>query len=205
MSRAGVLVLALVALLLTGCAALTQVSSEVSSFGEWPADRRPGSYAFERLPSQQALAAESDALEAAAAPALAKAGFKPAAAGQLPDVLVQVGSRIQLVDGRRWDERLWWSGGIGGFGYWRHGPWLSPRFSLAWSGDWPRYDREVGVLIRDRSSGKPMYESRATNEGQARNDPALQAALFEAALLDFPKLGMNPRRVVVPLLGPAAK
>ena len=51
------------ALLLGGCAGISTVSSNVSSFGEWPADRKPGTYAFERLPSQQARAAESDVLE----------------------------------------------------------------------------------------------------------------------------------------------
>ena len=41
---------------LGGCAAMRSVSSEVSTFGEWPATRKPGTYAFERLPSQQARA-----------------------------------------------------------------------------------------------------------------------------------------------------
>ena len=44
----------LAALVLSGCAGLNNVTSEVSSYGQWPADRKPASYAFERLPSQQA-------------------------------------------------------------------------------------------------------------------------------------------------------
>jgi hypothetical protein len=187
---------------LTGCASVTSISSDVASFGEWPADRQPGTYAFERLPSQQAMAAETDQLEAAAAPALAKAGFKPAAAGQAPDVLVQVGARVQRSYDSRWDDRLWWSGGFGyswGHGYGRRGPWLSPGIGLGWRSDLPRYDREVGVLIRDRASGKALYETRATNEGLRSSDADLQAAMFQAALADFPRLAMNPRRVVVPL------
>ncbi len=191
--------LVLAAALLGGCAALSSISSDVSSFGEWPGGRTPGTYAFERLPSQQALAAETEALEAAAAPALAKAGFRPAAAGQDPDVLVQVGARAQRSEGSYWDERLWWSAG---FGFPRRGYLLSPRWSLAYS-EPTRYDREVAVLIRDRATGKPLYETRATNEGSYRGDPVLQSAMFEAALVDFPKLGLNPRRVTVAL--PAAK
>ena len=31
---------------LGGCAAMRSVSSEVSTFGEWPATRKPGTYAF---------------------------------------------------------------------------------------------------------------------------------------------------------------
>lgn len=187
--------LALAATVLTGCASLSSITSEVSSYGDWPAARAPGSYAFERLPSQQAAAAESDALEAAAAPALAKAGFRPAAVGEQPEVLVQVGARFQRTDDQLWDERLWWSLGYGGYG-WSRRHLLAPRWSLAY-GSPPRYDREVALLIRDAASGKPLFEARASNEGTLRNDPELQGAMFEAALADFPKLGLNPRRVTV--------
>lgn len=191
---------ALAIMLLGGCAATSSVSSDVASYGEWPAQRAPGTYAFERLPSQQAMLTETEQLEAAAAPALAKAGFTPAAPGQQPDVLVQVGARVQRALDRRWDERLWWSGGIGwGGGYWRRGPWLSPNIGVGWHGGFPRYDREVGVLIRDRASGKALYETRATNEGLNSTSADLQAAMFQAALTDFPRLALNPRRVVVPL------
>ena len=37
----------------TGCAGPYTVSADVSSYGAWPADRKPGTYAFDRLPSQQ--------------------------------------------------------------------------------------------------------------------------------------------------------
>jgi hypothetical protein len=194
----GVAAAATALLVLGGCAAVNSVSSDVSSFGEWPADRKPGTYAFERLPSQAARAAESAALEAAAVPALAKAGFTPVAAGATPDVLVQVGARSDRADNQAWDDPLWWRGG---FGYWRYGPWLSPRWGLSvgYSGTLPRYDREVALLIRDRASGKPLFEARATNEGNANFSSPLMTALFSAALADFPKLGLNPRRVTVTL------
>jgi len=185
---------------LSGCAGIQTVSSDVASYGEWPAARKPGTYAFERLPSQAAMARESDSLEAAAAPALAKAGFVVAAPGQNPDVLVQVGARTQLTVDRRWDDRLWWGAGFGSsFGYWRRGSWIgpSPYWTIGWRSDFPRYDREVGVLIRDRVSSKPIFEARASNEGHSRTGAELQTAMFEAALVDFPKLGINPRRVVV--------
>ena len=117
MTRTLALALLLAATLaLGGCAALNTVSSDVSSFGEWPADRKAGTYAFERLPSQQAQAAESDALEEAARSALKKAGFTPAAAGQEPDVLVQVGVNAGRTDRQPWADPFWWRGG---FGTWR--------------------------------------------------------------------------------------
>ena len=182
------------ALTLSGCAALRSLSTEVSSFGEWPAERQAGTYAFERLPSQQAQAAETELLENAARPALEKAGFKPAAEGQMPDVLVQVGARDSRTISSPWDDPIWWRGG---FGYWRHGPWLAPRWNLSMRYDFPRYESQVALLLRDRASGKPLYETRASAETGSRAGVELYSALFQASLMDFPRLGMNPRRVVV--------
>jgi hypothetical protein len=187
--------LTLAGLLLAGCAGIQNLSSDVSSYGDWPADRKPGTYAFDRLPSQQAQAEVTDKIEAAARPALEKAGFVAAAEGQAPDVLVQVGARIERYDRPLWDDPLWWRGG---FGYWRHGPWPGgPSWSLSARYDSPRYDREVALLLRDRVSGKPLFEVRASNEAGLAPSPAVLSAMFEAALMDFPRLGVNPRRVVV--------
>ncbi len=182
--------------LLSGCAALNNVNSEVATYGDWPQGRAPGTYAFERLPSQQARADETQVLETSAEPALRRAGFTPVSAGQQPDVLVQVGARTTQTSAPLWDDPLWWRGG---FGYWRHGPWLSPRWGIYGRVDSPRYEREVALLIRDRSAGKPLFEARASTEGNFRFDPALLSAMFEAALLDFPRTGVNPRSVVTQL------
>jgi hypothetical protein len=65
--------------------------------------------------------------------------------------------------------------------------------------DPPRVDREVAVLLRDRASGRPLYEARASHDGYAIGNAQLLAALFAAALQDFPATGLNPRTVVVPL------
>lgn len=186
----------LAAALLSGCATVRTLSTEVSSYGEWPADRQPGTYAFERLPSQQAQAQASQMLETAARGALEKAGFKPVDAGKEPTVLVQVGARDARYVLSPWDDPLWWRGG---FGYWRHGPWISPRWGVNLHYDFPRYEQQVAVLLRDRASGKPVYETRAASESNLRADEAVYAALFEAALMDFPRPGVNPRRVVVEL------
>lgn len=193
-------------LTLSACTGVRTLSSAVSSYGDWPAERKPGSYAFDRLPSQQAFAAESDALEANARVALERAGFKPVAAGETPELLVQIGARIDQISVSPWDDPLWWRGG---FGYWRYGPWISPRWGLAsgpgWGPRWdrPRYERQVALLIRDRASGKPLFESRASSEGSGRADAQLLSAMFEAAMADFPKPAPNPHRVDVVLAPPA--
>jgi hypothetical protein len=187
---------------------MSSLSSQVSSHGDWPAGRAPGTYAFDRLPSQQALAAETGRVEAAARPALQKAGFQPAAEGQAPDVLVQVGARTVYVDIQPWGDPMWWRGG---FGYpyggfygpsWRGSMWYGPGWSWAGRYDLPRYQHEVALLLRDGPSGRPLFEARANSEGFSSLDDTLLAAMFEAALLDFPKLGINPRLVVVPLAPP---
>ncbi len=191
------------ATVLGGCAGMRTLTSEVSTFGDWPAGRAPGRYAFERLPSQQARAADSDAQEASARAALAKAGFTPAAAGTEPDVLVQLGVGDNGVLLQLWDDPLWWRGS---FGPGRYGPWLSPR----WGGGFgfgprfigpgsERYEHQVALLIRDRASGKPLFEARAVSEGSSPARAETYSAMFEAALTDFPRLGINPRKVNVGL------
>lgn len=190
------IVLAAAAAVLAGCASMNNVTSDVSSFGDWPADRKPGTYAFDRLPSQQQQAAETEKVEAAARPALEKAGFTPAPEGQMPDVLVQVGVRTTTTERYVWADPIWYRGG---FGYWRYSPWAGPGWGWSMSArmEPARYDREVAVLLRDRASGKPLFETHASNEGTGGMSPTTMTAMFEAALMDFPRLGVNPRRVVV--------
>ena len=192
--------LALAAATLAGCAAMNTVTSEVATFGDWPAGRAPGRYAFERLPSQQAQAKRQADLEAAAARALEAAGFKPAPDAAQADVIVQIGARISRTDVSPWDDPLWWRwGGT----YWRHPGWRShPRSAFYYanfnSGWYTRYERNVAVLLRDRATSTPLYEAHAQTDGTTAGDSALLAAMFEAALKDFPAAGAtNPRQVSV--------
>jgi len=193
----------LAALVLAGCAALNTVTSDVTTFSEWPADRKPGRYAFERLPSQKADATRTADLEAAATKALEKAGFTAAADAAQADVIVQIGARISRTEISPWDDPLWWRWGPG---YWRSPLWRparAPFYSPYWSlrADWgTRYERNVAVLVRDRSSGTPLYEAHAQTDGATPGSAALLAAMFEAALQDFPAAGAkNPRSVSVTL------
>ncbi len=186
--------------LLGGCAGLDSVTSEVASYGEWPAGRAPGRYAFERLPSQQAQAARQAELEAAAARGLAAAGFSAAPDAAQADVIVQIGARISRTETSPWDDPLWWRWGGG---YWRSPawrPWRGAHFANVHA-DWytTRYERSVALLLRDRTSGRPLYEAHAQNDGASTGDAALLAAMFAAAMKDFPASGAtNPRQVTVP-------
>ena len=191
--------LALVAVLaslatLSGCAALKTISAEVRSFGNWPEGRAAGSYAFERLPSQQQPLSRAAEWEALAAPALAQAGFKPAAAGTQPDVIVALGVRISATAASPWDDPLWYRWNAPLY-HWRLGlpPHRHPLFLER------NYEREVGLLLRDRASGQPLFEARASSEGSTPGGDDLIGALFEAALRDFPKARPEAHRVNVRL------
>jgi Domain of unknown function (DUF4136) len=187
---------------LTGCAALNTVTSDVTTFSEWPAGRQPGRYAFERLPSQKADATRTADLEAAATKALEKAGFTAAPDAAQADVIVQIGARISRTEISPWDDPLWWRWGGG---YWRSPTWRrGPRsaFYGGFNAEWysPRYERNVAVLLRDRASNTPLFEAHAQTEGGSSGDAALLGAMFEAALQGFPaKDAQNPRRVSVSL------
>jgi hypothetical protein len=194
------LIAAAAAALLAACGALNTVTSEVTTFSEWPTDRKPGRYAFERLPSQKANAQRTAELEEAAAKALAKAGFTAAPDAAQADVIVQVGARISRTEISPWDDPLWWRWGGS---YWRSPYWRHPR-SAYYAGlhaDWhSRYERNVALLLRDRASGTPLFEAHSQTEGGTSGDATLIAAMFEAALTGFPaKDAQNPRRVSVTL------
>lgn len=182
------------ALLLSGCAALKTITPEVRSFGSWPADRAPGTYAFERLPSQQQPLSRAAEWEQLAAPALAKVGLKPAAAGSQPDVIVALGVRVGVSDSDPWADPLWYRWNAPLYA-WRFG--LPPRSHPMFIER--RYEREVGVLLRDRASGQALYEARASHDGATRGDDALIGALFEAALTGFPQAHPEPRSIPVRL------
>jgi hypothetical protein len=196
---AAALVAATAVIAFGGCAALNTVTSDVATYGDWPAGRPPGRYVFERLPSQQAHAARQAELEAAAARALETAGFTAATDAAQADVIVQIGARISRTEISPWDDPLWWRWGPG---YWRS-PFWRPSYRAGYyanlsAGWYTRYERNVALLLRDRASGAPLYEAHAQTDGNSSGDNALLAAMFEAAMKDFPATGAtNPRQVSV--------
>lgn len=183
---------------ITGCASIDNVAVDVSSQGSWPASRKPGTYAIERLPSQQANAGEQDRIEAAALQAIEGAGFKRAASAEQAEVLIQVGARVfEVVRRDPFASNFYWRND-----WWFYGPrrpfFYGPPFGYSYASDFPDYQREAGVLIRDRASQQIVYETRASHLGRW-NSEALLPALFEAAMKDFPMPALNPRTVVVTL------
>lgn len=191
---------------LTACASLNTLTADAQSFGSWPAGRQPGTYAFERLPSQQRNEQGQAQLEDAARAALAKAGFAEAATASSADVLVSIGARITRSSAAPWDDPLWWRWN-GSYFHWRYGPAWRPYYSR-WGFPYPmdpmaerRYDREVALLLRDRKTNEPLYEARASNDGLTEGSLEILGGLFEASLADFPQTRPEPHRVTVQLGG----
>jgi hypothetical protein len=190
--------------LLSGCATGYLLDNQVQSFSGLPSLPANPTYRFERLPSQQATANQAQ-LEALADPALFKAGLRRDDAS--PRYTVQVSARLQLTLSP-WAEPDWGWGplGWGGLGYGRHG-----YGGLGYAGygyrqpfgrmEPPWHQREVGVVVRELSSGKVVFESRASNDGPILDPNVVLAAMFEAAMQGFPNTPAGPRRVDIQLGG----
>jgi hypothetical protein len=182
---------------LSGCASLNSFSSQVSSHGSWPADRQPGAYTFERLPSQTAtpeLATQQTQLEDAARPALAAAGFTEAADPAQADVVVQLASQVQ-VEARPPLDNFWYPYGRWGWGgFWGPG---RGGIALGVNLEPPYVQMQVSVLMRDRRNQTILYETRARHDRLGSVDARLYPLLFEAALKDFPLVAVSPRTVTL--------
>lgn len=193
-------------LILGGCATPTTIKPQVVTHSRWDATRQPGTFAFERLPSQDGDLTAHAQLEAAALPALLRLGFTPAVGD--PDFVVQLQVQVRT-------ERDAWS---------RHDPfwnpywgWYSGRPGLSpglWGPTWraggghwaplppppPLVRMQANVLIRERRSGQALYESLARYDRVGSGDARLWPALFDAALRRFPQATGEPVEVEVPRL-----
>lgn len=185
--------------LLSGCATSYVVDNQVQTFSELRTVPTPATYRFERLPSQQSAAGAQAQLEAAAEPALAKAGWVRNDGAARYSVLIgsSVFSSVQTVDpwlysrfgpwgpyhGRRW---------AGGAGFYGWGPYWSYRYDTF---DRSYAQRQVSVVIRDLSNQQVVYETRAVHEARWPNDPDLLLPMFDAALSSFPQPPAGVRQV----------
>ncbi|MES2948014.1 MAG: DUF4136 domain-containing protein [Pseudomonadota bacterium] len=183
------------ALLLTGCATVTSVQSDVQSFSAAPAPVQAGTFTFERLPSQEQDAGQAVLLEGMAQAALQKVGFTRNDTNARYSV--QVGAWTT-------DAVVTYPDPFFGRPLWS--PFGRPRLwhgrLMYYSSPWP--DREIYVTrvrleIRDRSSGKIVYESTATNEQTWFTAERVLPAMFEAVLADFPSPPKGARKVTIKL------
>lgn len=200
---ASLFIAALCALLLTACSGLRIVDSQVAAFSQIDTLPTAASWRFERLPSQlnltPALAQRQNALETMVAQELVKYGFAPQAALGLPArYSVMLSARIQRLERGPFDD-AWERPGFGfpgrdyvitGAGNVVYLPVL-PRMEPPW------FVREVGLIIRDTSDAKVIYETSAKHEGRWADEEAVLPAMFSAALQGFPKPPQGKRIVQI--------
>jgi hypothetical protein len=192
-------------LLLAGCA--TTISSNVTTFHQWPAQLEDKSYAFEAPPPQDdtlELRSYQDLVRGQ----LARLGFREAGAARpaltvamrftTTDVPVRViepafspfyspSARFGFMGPRR---RMWGSG------------WYSPFNDPFWS-PYPMYEvsvqhhyqRELQVAIKSAGDGKRLFDVTVHNISRQMSTPLVMPALVQSAFEGFPGPNGVARRI----------
>lgn len=195
-------------MVLGGCASVLRVDNQVESFAGWDSSKgvpaAPQYYLFERLPSQRegpAARAQTD-LEQWTIGSLAALGWRVADPGNPPPPWrIQVQASSVRHPYAPWEDPrdgLWggWSiygsrngWGIGGRLGWPMYPYHTT----------PYYQRQVSLLVREASTGRVVYETRAAHDGRWNDTPDLWKAMIRAALTDFPSPATTRRQVNIDL------
>ena len=194
MKRLATLLTLALAALLTGCAGMRVVDSQVLAVANVPpgVQLQGAKYRFERLPSQVSNP-EAGLAEQQAEQALAAVGLvRDDAAAQL-SVLVGFQGTQYLAD--PWGYP--YPGTYGSISIGRGVPWGSGvGFGMGMRFPPPtQYRREVSLILRDLKSGQVVYETRASHDGPWSDSTTIFATLFKAALAHFPTPPAGPQRV----------
>ena len=184
-------------LLLTACAGMRIVDTDVSNFPGPAAQAIPqaATYRFERLPSQQAQAQQSAALEALAQAELERVGLRRDDANA--QYSVQLGLRTFRDPQAPWDDPRYVRGiAVPAYVNMQYGM-LMRHPSLSMQFDFPYYRREITIVVRRLTDAQVVFETRAQHDGRWSEDAAVLPAMFQAALQGFPNPVAGTRRVVV--------
>lgn len=179
---------------LSGCSGMRLIDSDVTAFSAWTA-APPGPntrYRFERLPSQISAPVEQDRIEAIATASLAKVGLvlSPPDARYAVQVLAATEVLQRYPDG---------GFGVGGPAVFIGGGNLGGSLGLSFPFGFstPYYKRSVTILMRELSTQKLVFETRALNDGPSGDFFAVLPAMLDSALLGFPQPPVGTRRVNV--------
>jgi hypothetical protein len=194
---------ALALTVLTGCASMRLIDSDVVSVAAAPPgmNLQGAKYRFERLPSQ-ANNPEAGLAEQQAQAAMTAVGLVRDDAHAQLSVMVGFSGSSYLAD--PWGRPL--------------GPGWSPHGSIAigtgWGGGFgshiglgmgmrfpppTHYRREVSLIMRDLKSGQVVYETRASHSGPWSDSMPIFSTLFQAAMANFPNPPTGVRRVNIEL------
>jgi hypothetical protein len=207
-----VVFLATAVAVLTGCASVRRIDSDVSSVAAAPAGvvLQGARYRFERLPSQannpQVGLAEQQAQEAMTAVGLVRSD----ADAQLSVLVASVqslyradawGRPVPINAGPGWAP-FFGHISIGNSGHVGRGSGTRAGASVGVGFPFPppvHYRREVSLVFRDLRSGQVVYETRASHDGPWSDDGPVFSTLFQAAMSHFPNPPPGPRRVFIDL------
>ncbi len=189
--------IALAVLLLTGCSGIRLVDSDVNAFSSAsaPALAVPASYRFERLPSQQAQAQRSTALEALAQTELAKVGLSLDNAA--PQYSVHIDMHMFRDPQAPWDDPRYVAGYFTPFPVVTRFGTVMQYPSLTMHFDFPYFRREIMLVVRRISDGQVVFETRANHDGRWPDDAAVLPAMFQAALQNFPNPPAGLRHISI--------
>jgi hypothetical protein len=192
--RARAATLLIAAMLLAGCSGMRVVDSDVTAFSAWTAaPPAPGTrYRFERLPSQTA-ATQQDRIEALATTSLSKVGMALSPPDARYSVQVLLGTEIV----QRYPSPGF--GGFGGTGVFVGGGSMGSSVGLSFPigfGE-PYYKRSLSILMRDLTTQKVVFETRALHDGVWGDGFAVLPAMLDSALLGFPQPPAGTRRINV--------
>jgi hypothetical protein len=189
--------------LLTGCASIRLIDSDVVSVAAVPPGMRlqGATYRFERLPSQ-VHNPEAGLAEQQAQAAMSAVGLVRDDALATLSVLVGISGTQYPAD--PWGQPIGpgWTpygsiaigSGLGGVFGSHVGLGMGMRFPPP-----THYRREVSLILRDLKSGQVVYETRASHAGPWRDSAPIFATLFQAALSNFPNPPAGARRVNIEL------
>ena len=195
MKYAQAAIILIATLFLTACSSMRVVDSNVTAFSAWTAaPPGPGTrYRFERLPSQQSANAQQDRIEALATTSLSKVGM----ALSPPDARYSVQVTVVTEIVQRYSEPGYGFGGPGvSIGAGSFGSSIGLSFPIGGLGD-SSYRRTVSILMRELSSQKVVFETRALHDGPGGDAFAVLPAMLDSALLGFPQPPAGTRRVNV--------
>ena len=194
MLRAQAAIILVVTLLLSACSGMRVVDSDVTAFSAWTAAPPvPGTrYRFERLPSQQSANAQQDRIEALATTSLSKVGMALSPADARYSVQVLLVTEIV----QRYAEPGFGFGGPGvSLGAGSFGTSIGLSFPIG--GGASSYRRTVSILMRELSTQKVVFETRALHDGSGGDAFAVLPAMLDSALVGFPQPPAGTRRINV--------
>ncbi len=185
--------------LLTGCASMRLIDSDVVSVAAVPPGMslQGAKYRFERLPSQLNNP-EAGLAEQQAQAAMRAVGLVRDDAQARLSVMVGFSGSQYLAD--PWGRPIapGWTpyGNVSfGSGWGSHsGLGVGMRFPPP-----THYRREVSLVLRDLQSGQVVYETRANHTGPWGDSVPIFGTLFQAALTNFPNPPVGLRRVNIEL------